>query len=133
MREKRERLVRLWLDKAEKDLKSAEREMEFDQPITETVCFHSQQSAEKYLKAFLVKAGKVPPRIHDIGALVKICSEIEISFDKIKDEAIKLSIYAVEIRYPDDFYEPSSEEAKETIKVAYKVKKFVLNVIKKQI
>ena len=37
-----------------------------------------------------------------------------------------LTDYAVEIRYPDDWYEPSMEETKEAYAIALKVKEFVL-------
>ncbi len=43
-----------WIEKAEKDLLTAERELSFQDPVTDTVCFHCQQAVEKYLKAFLV-------------------------------------------------------------------------------
>jgi hypothetical protein len=44
--------------------------------------------------------------------------------------ANKLTRYAVEIRYPDDFYFPSLEEAKEAIEICEKVKQFVINKFK---
>jgi len=37
-----------------------------------------------------------------------------------------LSFYAVEIRYPDDFYMPSVKEAKQAFNIANEVKDFVL-------
>ncbi|MCK4232864.1 HEPN domain-containing protein [candidate division WOR-3 bacterium] len=48
----------LWQNKAEKDLLSAEKEFASENPITETVCFHSEQAVEKYIKAYLVKNEK---------------------------------------------------------------------------
>jgi len=35
-----------------------------------------------------------------------------------------LSHFAVEIRYPDEFYIPSVEEAKEYLEIALKIKEF---------
>ena len=43
---------------------------------------------------------------------------------------ILLTEYAVEFRYPDDFYIPSIEETKEAYNLALKVKDFVLERIK---
>jgi hypothetical protein len=43
-----------------------------------------------------------------------------------------LTPYATEIKYPEDFYFPSEEEAKEAIEVAEKVKAFVIEKLKKQ-
>ena len=47
-------LVNRWIEKAEKDLLTVERELSFENPVTDTVCFHCQQAVKKYLKAFLV-------------------------------------------------------------------------------
>jgi len=43
-----------------------------------------------------------------------------------------LSFYAVEIRYPDDFYIPTIKEAKDSIRIAKQVKKLILRKIKIQ-
>ena len=47
-------LVRQWIAKAEVDYRTAERLVRDDEPIRESIAFHCQQTAEKYLKAFLV-------------------------------------------------------------------------------
>ena len=42
----------------------------------------------------------------------------------------ELSAYvAVEIRYPDDFYMPSEDEAREAYKTASEIKNFILQKI----
>ena len=47
-------LVQEWIEKAEGDFRTAQREARVrKQPNHEAVCFHSQQCAEKYLKAYL--------------------------------------------------------------------------------
>jgi hypothetical protein len=46
------------------------------------------------------------------------------------DEADILTEYAVEFRYPDDFYIPDIEEAKEAYSLALKVKDFILERVK---
>ena len=45
---------RKWQIKAENDLKTIANELASSNPITDTICYHSQQAAEKYLKLFLV-------------------------------------------------------------------------------
>ena len=45
-----------WLAKAKNDLITARTMLDTDPPITDIVCFHAQQCAEKALKAFLVVA-----------------------------------------------------------------------------
>ncbi len=46
--------VTYWCLKAQNDLKNAGHEIEHDDPALDTVCFHAQQAAEKYLKAYLL-------------------------------------------------------------------------------
>jgi HEPN domain-containing protein len=48
-------IVQQWLKIAERDLLSAKQGLEAEIIITDIVCFHCQQSVEKFLKAFLVK------------------------------------------------------------------------------
>lgn len=48
--------IKNWIIKANKDLKTVEHELSLPEKetVVETVCFHSQQAVEKYLKAFFV-------------------------------------------------------------------------------
>ncbi|HCC69150.1 MAG TPA: hypothetical protein DEP99_04615 [Nitrospiraceae bacterium] len=48
----------------------------------------------------------------------------------LEDEFHELTRYGVEVRYPDIFYEPSLEEAKQAYETALKVKEIVLKKIK---
>lgn len=123
-------LVNKWINKAEKDLLTAERELSFEEPITDTICFHCQQTVEKYLKAFLVYHQTYFSKTHRIMNLLEFCNTIDSSFKDELEDADKLTDYAVEIRYPDVWLEPEIEDAKEALEIAKKVKKFVLNKIK---
>lgn len=118
----------LWLDKAANDLKNAEiilaSSTEF--PPLDTVCFHCQQATEKYIKAFLVYHGKKFPFSHNLADLVVICMQVDLAFASIQRKAETLTPFAVEIRYPDDFYMPTREEADEAFAIATEIKKFVV-------
>lgn len=122
-----------WLIKADNDLKVAEHEIcvERNERVTEAVCFHCQQAVEKYLKAYLIFCRIDFGKTHNIEYLIELCSQRDKEFRKI--EAGNLSFYAVEIRYPDDFYIPAVKEAQESIKIAKQVKKFVLQRIESSI
>ena len=51
-----------WVNKAEDDFRVAERELRVtDLPSYDAICFHSQQCAEKYLKACLHQRDSIPP------------------------------------------------------------------------
>jgi len=65
--------VRRWVEKAEHDLRNAEHVLTLrEQCPTDTVCFHCQQCAEKYLKALLVFRGIAFPRTHDLVLLLNL-------------------------------------------------------------
>lgn len=122
-------LISAWIDKAEKDLLSAVREKTFDHPVTETVCFHCQQSAEKYIKAYLIFLDINFPRTHDLGLLGKLIAGKDDEFRGLISRADLLSDYAVEIRYPDDFNEPTIEEADDAIQIANEIKNYITSKV----
>ncbi len=123
---KREYILR-WLQRAESDLKVAKHMLEIDEPPTDAVCFHCQQAIEKYLKAFLTFQNVRVKKIHDLEALLNLCIEIDKEFENLDKEKISsLSFFAVEVRYPDEFYIPTIEEARENLEIALKVKEFIL-------
>jgi len=119
-----------WLLRADNDLKVAEREMAAPQDalVTEAVCFHCQQAAEKYLKGYLVRRGVDFGKTHNLEYLVELWSNEDEEFSTL--EVGNLTFYAVEVRYPDEFYTPSVEEARESIEIAKRVQAFVVRKIK---
>lgn len=119
--------VQEWFKKANNDLRNAEillncgdNEIPYD-----TLCFHCQQASEKYIKGYLICKGMDFPKTHNLADLIGICNQTDISFSKYITEMEKLTPYAVEIRYLDDFYMPSEEEAREAYKIASAIKIFI--------
>lgn len=125
---KNKETIKKWLFLAERDLKTAEDEIKTDDPATNTVCFHSQQCVEKCLKAYLSAIAEPFGKTHDIAELIEKCIKYDKDFNQLYQmKAHKLTRYAVEVRYPDDFYIPTIDEAKESIQIAHNVKNFILN------
>lgn len=119
--------VHLWFQKADNDLKTAKDELITSQPATDTVCFHAQQCAEKYLKAYLVHNNREIRKTHNLALILKDCIEADNSFLHLREEQIEiLTPYATTYRYPDDFYIPPLEEAKEAVRKAELVTQFVI-------
>lgn len=119
--------VKKWLIKADNDLKVAENEMKLpsaEDMVTEAICFHSQQAVEKFLKAFLITKKVEFEKTHNLEFLIELCVKVDEEFKKI--EVGNLSFYAVEVRYPNEFYMPTIGEAKECLELARKAKEFVL-------
>jgi len=119
-------IVRKWLIKADNDLKTAKLCLNTEEIITDSACFHSQQAVEKFLKAYLISKDISPQKTHKIEILLENCKNFDKSFIDLDGIEI-LSEYAVELRYPDDFFTPSLDEAEESINLAFKVKSFVIS------
>ena len=116
-----------WMLKAKSDLKIAEDELKTENPATDAVCFHCQQVAEKAFKAFLSFHGIAFEKVHDLEYLKNLCLQKDDSFAKLNIG--DLSSYAVTVRYPDDFYCPSVEEAVCALKTAQLINAFVAGKI----
>ena len=117
--------IRRWITKAVRDLRVAEHELSLptDEIITDAVCFHCQQAVEKFLKAYLASKNVDFGKTHNLEYLVELCAKADPEFKSIP--LGNLSFYAVEIRYPDEFYIPSLDEASESFQIAVNVKSFV--------
>jgi HEPN domain-containing protein len=113
-----------WIDKAEGDLLTAQREYRArNRPNYDAVCFHAQQTAEKYLKACLQEANKAIPRIHNLVDLVSLCIEVDPIFSILEPELRGLDGYAVRTRYPGQ--NATKEEALIAIKTSKNVRIFI--------
>lgn len=122
-------LVNNWIIKANKDLKSVEHELTFDDAVTETICFHAQQAAEKYLKSYLIYLELAFRKTHEIGELITKCEEKDQEIASLKEEMDILTDYAVTVRYPDDLFVPTLDEANEAYLLAKKLKDYLLKKI----
>lgn len=123
-------LIRNWIDKAKKDLLTAEHESTFEDGVIENICFHSQQAVEKFIKAYLIYLDIPFTKTHEIGELITKCEEKDPQIKEFKDEADLLTDYAVEVRYPDGWFEPSLDDSQQAIELAKKIKNYVLGKIK---
>ena len=70
-----------WIEKAEGDLLTAQREYRArNRPNYDAVCFHAQHVAEKYLKAFLQENGFAIPKTHMLLDLLALCLKLSQVF-----------------------------------------------------
>ncbi len=127
MNDKIKEYVRAWLGKAQSDMKNAQLIMSANDasPPLDTVCFHCQQASEKYLKAYLIYHNRTFPYSHNLADIVNECIQVDEDFASIQRKAEILTPYAVEIRYPDDFYMPTRQEAEESLAIATEIRDFV--------
>jgi len=114
-------IARRWVGRARDDLLDADNNLRADETPLGLVCFHCQQAAEKYLKAFLAAQGEYPPPTHDLLVLLTEVRSMSPAVDSLWDDLAALTAYAVETRYPDDWSEPSREDAEEAREAAGRV------------
>lgn len=110
--------------KAEGDFATAQRELNAtEHPNYDAVCFHAQQCAEKYLKAFLQEANVSFPKTHDLADLLGSALPIEPTWVAMTPDLNTLSAFAVEYRYPGDSAE--LDEAKLAFHVCTNVRQVI--------
>lgn len=117
-------IVQEWVKKAEEDFLSAnylirkKTHTPFD-----VVCFLSQQSVEKYMKAYLVQLKKPFSKTHDLLELLKAFESDKGGLELFRDLFVRLGEYAVQFRYPGE--EADRKEAKIALLDASEIRKFI--------
>ncbi len=105
----------MWMDRARKDLRAAERNQEIGE--FDVAAFLSQQAAEKALKALhLQRSGKFE-KIHD---LVRLGSQLRAP-EEVLERCKRLDRAYVTTRYPDVGEEATREEAEGLVRDAQEV------------
>ncbi|MBF0509335.1 MAG: HEPN domain-containing protein [Deltaproteobacteria bacterium] len=120
------KLVSAWLRKADSDMKLAEHLFSEGADFPNAIALHSQQTAEKYLKAFLTYHQKAFPKTHDLDVLLDLIETIDPNLALSLRDVIILTPYGVELRYPGDYPEPTTGMAEEAVELARKVKNAIL-------
>jgi len=120
-------LVAAWVGKAESDLTNLELCLAHERAL-DTACFHAQQAAEKYLKAYLIAVDREFPLVHNLEKLIQTCAEQEPRFLELLALGQELTPYAVELRYDADFA-PTLETAEAARDAAQRIKALVLDCL----
>lgn len=122
-------IAKEWLDYARNDLKAAEFLMNMESQPLEIICYHSQQCAEKSLKAYLALQNQEIPKVHDLTFLLEKCIEVSPSLKNLQQEAFDLTDYSVIVRYPFSI-ELNKNDAERALKNAKSVYEKISKVIK---
>ena len=120
-------LIKNWMQVANDDLLVADQLLNSDNIFPRSICFHCQQSAEKYLKAYLVYFDLDIIKTHDLGTLINNLIEKDKELNTFTKAASTLIPYAVSVRY--DFELISEEEAKEAYNLAEEIKNYIQSKI----
>jgi HEPN domain-containing protein len=120
-------LTQEWVEKAEEDWDVALRCYRArKQPSYNATVFHSQQCAEKYLKARLEEAGRTIPKTHKLSVLLQAVRVIEPAWAFLQPHLMILNPYSVAFRYPGAT--AAKLEAKEAIQNCRIVRQVVRQV-----
>ena len=121
--------ARRWVERAENDLRNAECVLRLTEDCpTDTVCFHCQQCAEKYLKALLISRNSAFPKTHDLVLLLNLIAGaggLALQAEQVQP----LNRYSVEARYPGDWDPIDLNEATEALGLAKGVREAVRAVL----
>jgi HEPN domain-containing protein len=127
----KEDIVLRWIGKADNDLKAVKYLLAVEDAPLDVVLFHCQQAVEKHLKAYLTWVDVRVGKTHDLASILNLCIEKDKEFEKLDGEKIsKLTLYAVEIRYPEEHIETNLKEVKEFYKLAKEVRELVIKRLK---
>lgn len=107
-----------WMDYAESDLRLARLAASDESIRLEQICFHTQQAAEKAIKAALLKKGIDFPLTHDIEVLLEIAEDNGLPLSDSVQDAGQLTPYAVEARYPGSWMDIAETDVNEAINTA---------------
>ena len=118
--------VKAWLTRVSRDLRAADNAMTAVPSLYDAVVFHSQQAAEKALKAFLTWHDAEFRRTHDLAQIGLQCVQIDPTLEDTCRRADNLSVFAWLYRYPGDEEEPPLEVAEEALVMAREVFEAVL-------
>ncbi len=114
-----------WLFKADHDLKSAEYLLGSPSGLYDAAIYHTQQCAEKALKAYLAFREQPIEKSHNLIYLCQTAISLRKDFESLLDAALLLNPYATMFRYPEGDLLPTEAELLIAIDSARSVLAFV--------
>ncbi len=114
-----------WLFKADHDLKSAEYLLGSPSGLYDAAIYHTQQCAEKAIKAFLAFREQPIEKSHNLIYLCQTAISLSKDFEALLDAALLLNPYATMFRYPEGDLLPTESELRTAIDSARSVLVFV--------
>ena len=123
-------IINEWMYKADQDFEFARINFEEEKQFFAQICFHFHQSAEKYLKAFIIANRLEFRKIHDLHLLLKQCRSKDPSLSQLEDDCEYLATFYIETRYPVHWPAAFSKDEAER---AYRSANNIREIIKKKL
>jgi HEPN domain-containing protein len=116
-------LTKGYVDKAEGDYVTANREFrERRSPNFDSACFHSQQCAEKYLKARLYQSRVAFSKTTGLEHLLTMCLSIEPKWRVLSLASTVLKQFSIHIGYPG--HKADKAQAKDAVACCRVIRSF---------
>ncbi len=113
-----------WIEKAEGHYASALVLMrQRTRPVPDVVCNQCEQSAEKYLKAMLVRQGIPFSKTLDLIGLEGHIARIDADIRSMRPQLARLNPYGIDVCYPG--FDTTVSDAREAFQAMKAVRKFV--------
>jgi len=119
-----------WIERAKSNLELAQAKI-IQHIYFEDLCYQSQQAVEKGLKGLLIFYGVEPEFTHNIEILLNKLKSFTDIPENIK-EAVQLTIFAVQTRYPGEYDEITKEEYEKSVRIAKDCLNWIENKIMKK-
>jgi HEPN domain-containing protein len=123
-------IVKEWLKKADDDFNFAKTNFRAESEFYAQICFHFQQAAEKYLKAYIISKCSAFEKVHDLVHLLKVCSAVEPIFAVLREDCILLNTAYIETRYPVHW---PTNYTKETAEQAHAAAENIAHMVRNQL
>ena len=119
-----------WIAKAENDFQFARTIFAEEKEYYDQICFHFQQSAEKYLKAFIIAHSLGFEKTHDLPLLLQRCRGKDSAFDALKSSCDYLNAFYIHARYPMDWpMETTRDKAQRALLAAEQIRNAVKSLL----
>ena len=92
-------ITKEWIQKADEDYGFASSSLECTEYFGQ-ICFHFQQAAEKYLKAFIVSNKLNFRPVHNLLELLATCSQTDPDIKQLENACRFLNPFYIDTRYP---------------------------------
>lgn len=113
--------VRGWLLRASEDLRAGRHDLTASPPLLNDVAFHSQQCAEKAMKALLVHREHAFRKTHNLTELGGAVARLAPQLSELMREASLMTEFAWRFRYPGDSSPISDRDALHALAIAERV------------
>jgi HEPN domain-containing protein len=118
-----------WLRRARSNLARARADRHLPDVLYEDLCFDAQQAAEKAIKAALLVRRVAFPKTHALADLLTLLAQSGLDVPAEVRQAVALTAYAVESRYPGIAEDVTAEDYAEAIVLAERVLRWAESIV----